>query len=88
MKLWLLRPNEDWPGFDNPWDPWHGKVFGFVVRAETECQARQYADVHAGDENSEFQNIKHPWLESKYTTCIELLVDGEVGIILSDYQTP
>lgn len=85
MKLWLLRPTEGLPRFDNPWDPWYGKVFSLVVRAETEAMARHYADMA---ENREFQNIKHPWLETKYTTCIELLVDGEPQVIIRDYQTP
>lgn len=41
MKLWLLRPIDPHGGL---WDPWFDKIFGFVVRAETETEARTLAD--------------------------------------------
>jgi hypothetical protein len=52
MTLWLLRPVENLPIDDNPWDPWYDKAFGFVILAETEADARALADKNAGDENT------------------------------------
>jgi len=49
MKLWLLRPRVLEDTFD-PWEPWYDKAFGFVVRAETEKDARQMAQERAGIE--------------------------------------
>lgn len=37
MRLWELRPIDKDSG---PWEPWYDKAFGFVVRADTEAQAR------------------------------------------------
>jgi hypothetical protein len=101
MKLWELRPldkyrERDDPGRmdnGNPWDPWYDRAFGFIVRAETEHQARQLAHENAGDENMEEKlgvRVSHastPWLNSKYSTCTELLQDGESGIILQDFYS-
>lgn len=81
MKLWLLRPREPGDGAvtedNNPWDPWYDKCFGFVVRAKTEIEARQFAHESAGAENrGEFMyqaiaNTKEPWLDPAYSTCVE-----------------
>jgi hypothetical protein len=38
VRLWLLRPVESGSAF---WEPWYDKAFGFVVRAETEEDARK-----------------------------------------------
>ena len=51
MKIFELRPVENLKNNDNPWKPWYNKSFGFIVRAETEAEARKYADENAGDEN-------------------------------------
>ena len=68
MKLWLIEArSEELPKEDNPWVPWYDKVFGMVVRSETEEAAREEAGHHSGDEG------KRPWGDSKYSTCIELL---------------
>ena len=79
MKLWLLSPIENLQ--DSPWEPWYDKVFGFVIRAETEMEARRIADENYGDEN--FEGSK-PWLHSEFSTCIELTPDGESELILRD----
>ena len=69
---------------------WEG--IGFVVRAETEAEARQFAHGKAGDENrGEFvqrkiANTHEPWLDAKYSTCIELLPDGEAGVVIRDFN--
>ena len=60
MKLWLLRPrllsakraaeSEECEDVEWPWDPWYDKAFGFVVRSETEEDARALAAKECGDE--------------------------------------
>ena len=89
MKLFELRPIENLKDGDNPWEPWYDKSFGFIVRAYTEAEARKIANENAGDENRvEFYktaNTKTPWLYGKYSTCIELRGDGEVGMIMRDF---
>ena len=84
MKLWLLRPADGLYGVNNPWGGVYlwDKAKGFVVRAETEEAARYVANNNAGDENDEVIN---PWLDGKYSTCVELTSDGEEGLILRDY---
>ena len=92
MKLWLLRPVGGLDENDNPWGPWFDKAFGFVVRAETEAEARELAHAEAGDENrGEFlsaktANTNQPWKEAKYSTCTELLPDGEAGVVMQDFH--
>jgi len=82
MKLWLLRPAL-LPEGNDPWEPWYDKAFGFVIRAETEGEARELAHDNAGDENLE--GIITPWLDKKYSTCIELTEEGEIGMVLRDF---
>lgn len=83
MKLWILRPVEGLDKKDNPWEPWYDKAFGFVVRAETEDEA--------GDENlgkflsAKTANTNQPWKEAKYSTCTELLAEGEAGVVMQDF---
>ena len=92
MKLWLLMPIQGLSDGDNPWDPWFDKAHGFVVRAETESEARQLAHEPAGDENrGEFlqqktANTQQPWLDSRYSTCTERRPDGEPGVVLCDFH--
>jgi len=91
MKLWLLRPKEDLSNGKNPWNPEYDKAFGFVVRADTEEQAREFAHEDAGDENSgkfandETADTEQPWKDSKYSTCIELMADGKSGVVIRDF---
>ena len=56
MKLWLLRPRENFAKGNNPWHPWYDKYFGFVIRAETEDEARSIATEADGPENHELMN--------------------------------
>ena len=91
MKLWILRPVEGLDKKDNPWEPWYDKAFGFVVRAETEEDAREFAHSGAGYENrGEFlstktANTNQPWKDAKYSTYTELLPEGEAGVVMLDF---
>jgi len=84
MKLWLLRPAEDLPSGIDPWDPWYDKVFGFVIRAETEEDARRLAHDEAGNENR--GKVRGPWLNARYATCVELTADGDPAVVMEDAQ--
>lgn len=93
MKVFILRPKNELPVNDNPWEPWYDKSFGFIVRANSEQEARKLADAEAGDENrGEFLNrqiakTKNPWLDENYTTCEELTGNGEEGVIMKDFAS-
>lgn len=91
MKLWLLQPVEGLDMEDDPWEPWYDKAFGFVVRAETEDEARELAHAGAGDEEEFFSrktaNTTHPWKDAKYSTCTELRTEGEAGVVIRDYAS-
>lgn len=98
MKLYLLKPI-DLEADVSPWRPWYDKAFGFLVRAETELEARTLADGDAGDENRptlvdgsydyESKLIIHPWLDPNLTSCLELGpgVDGPSEILLRDFAS-
>jgi hypothetical protein len=87
MKLWLLRPMKG----DPAWEPWYDKCFGFVVRAETEHDARKLANSEAGDENhdkwsSDFKP-DNVWLDPKRATCVVLNDSGPEAIIIRDFAS-
>lgn len=82
MKLWLLRPIEGLN--ENPWERWYDKNFGFVIRAKTEADAREMANVNAGDEKDTCRDI---WKNPNYSTCVELSKTGEAEIIIADYRS-
>ena len=90
MELYILKPIENLPDGDNPWNPWFDKCYGMVIRAKNEKSARNHADKKAGDENrgeflnKKISNTKHPWLDKKYTTCEILSSDGKNGIIIQN----
>jgi len=84
MELWELSPNEGRTEGKDPWTPWYDKAFGFVVRAENETQARQFAHEVAGDENSDGTN---PWLSAAYSTCKPLSDAGEPGVVMRDFAS-
>ena len=100
MKLWLLEAKANLPTDDNPWEPWYDKSFGFVVRAETEAEARKIAHENAfagylprlGDENRgeflsrETAKTKQPWKNREYSTCVELTSEGDRGLVLMDFR--
>jgi hypothetical protein len=82
-KLWLLRNKIFSMNAENPWDPWYDKVFGFVISAETEFEARLIANEHAKNEND---NNIYPWLDATYSTCVELIPQQKKGIIIRDFR--
>jgi len=83
MKLWLLRPVRGLAMDDDPWNLPYDKVYGFVMRAETGEEARQQADEYAMYE-SDYCN---PWLEKKYSICVELTPEGPPGMVMRDYRS-
>lgn len=72
MRLWLLKPHKDW-------DEWYDKAEGFVVRAETEADARAVAASAAGDEGPK------AWKDVGLTSCLELDQSGPPGVVLRDF---
>ena len=90
--LWLLRPRDFLPDDDNPWNPWYDKCFGFVIRADSEEDARQIADVNSGSENDNtflgrtVCNTSSPWMDPKYSSCTELSDIGPAKMIMRDYH--
>lgn len=81
MKIWNLEPINSDGGY---WDPWYDKVFGVVVAAESEDEARKIAQENGGCESRYDQQ---PWLDSKLTTCIELNENTAGGLICQDYRS-
>lgn len=88
MKLWILRPIESRKGDAGyPWKPWYNKSFGAVVAASSEAEARKLA---AAEDSSEFDlgpESRHPWLESSWSSCVELRADdyAEPAYIIEDF---
>lgn len=85
MKLWHLLPIKDLPEEDNPWHSQYDKCFGMVVRAETETKAREIANEHAGCECHCWDEVIFPWLDERYTTCVELNRGGKEELVIRDY---
>lgn len=87
MKLWLLRPLDAESG---PWNPWYDKAFGFVVRADTEADARALAAKDAGDEadGEDFEPLPvNPWQDPALASCVELAHEGDAGVIIMDFKS-
>jgi hypothetical protein len=80
--LWQLakRIEFEWSRPDNPWKSAYDVCEGFVVRAESEGKARQYASEQAGDEG------KDAWLDAKFSHCEQLEHFGSEGVILRDFR--
>ena len=71
MKLYKLhRKNDDWG-----WD----EASGFVIRAESEHQARAIAAANSGGEGAS------TWTDPQFSRCEILQPDGEAGIVLRDF---
>jgi hypothetical protein len=90
MKLWLVTANGGWgrtraglSDEEDPWDPWYDKLFGFVVRAETEAEARARAVEVCGDE---VRSATDCWTNPRFSSCVELIPEGEAGIVIADFR--
>ena len=83
MRLWILRPINPDAG---PWSPWYDRCFGFVIRADSESQARRETEGATGDEQVGLDG-SNPWLDATLTTCVELTETGDAGIIISDFHS-
>jgi hypothetical protein len=86
MNLFLLRPTEE----NEIWEPWYDKYFGFVVRAETESNARAMIsgkNITLGDECDRLTGF-NPWQSPENTTCVKIAddVNGEAEILMSDFH--
>jgi hypothetical protein len=94
MRLWFLRPRAGVLAREShPWRPWFDKVFGIVVRAQSEAQARALAQSGAGTEGLGIYRrfgygdeaiAAGVWLDPAYTACDELDAGGPAGIVLAD----
>lgn len=72
MKLWLLTAfNADDLGYDTN--------RGFVIRGVSEAHARALAANSAADEGVDV------WENPHKSLCVELSVEGDVGIVISDF---
>lgn len=93
-RLWVLKPRADVLARDeHPWEPWFDKVFGLVVRAGSEAEARALAQAHAGHEGlgiyralgeEEEELAIDVWLDSAYTSCEVLEPAGHAEVIVVD----
>ena len=90
MKLWILRPLEfktqdmNLHGLGSgPWSPWYDKSFGFVVRADSETEARLLAAENCSGEG------ENAWLDEKLSFC-EILgicpASSPPGIVMNDFH--
>lgn len=39
MKIFVLKPKDELPINDDPWNPWFDRVFGFIIEANNEKEA-------------------------------------------------
>jgi hypothetical protein len=76
MKLWLLKLKSEYYGDYKIYDYYDS----FVIRAETEIDARSIAFNNAGDESGEV------WKDPEKSTCEELQAEGKVELVLGSYN--
>jgi hypothetical protein len=74
MQLFHVKAN----GKMRPWHKPADKVFAFVIRADSELEARGIAARHSGDEGVDV------WFDPEFTTCEVLFNDGEMGVVVCD----
>ena len=81
MNLYLLKPSEE---NKQAWIPWYDKAFGFVVRAESELEARTIANNDAGYES---YGEQAPWFDPLQSSCEILTANGEPSLVLRDFRS-
>ncbi len=80
MRLFQLSRVCGLPNDDNPWFTPYDKMFGVIVRAKDGAHAREIAARECGDEGEQV------WLDSRYTSCVDLMQDGVEGVIITDFH--
>jgi hypothetical protein len=79
--IWVLRPRDNRDGDWDPWNPWYDKIFGLIVAAETEEEARETAQENSGDETRksrvhddvfESERDISVWTDAKFSTCVPI----------------
>ena len=86
MRLWILRPTRNEKGEWHPtWTPWYDKAQGFVIFAETEMDARNFASAQAGDEGGV------AWLDEEQSMILDLgaMIEDttDAGVIMVDFAS-
>lgn len=61
----------------------YDSYIGFVIRADSERQARELAQAKVADEGRVIYNI---WMNPQFSDCYVLPHDGDAGIILSSFH--
>ena len=74
MKLWILQPVNSGDAMFR-----YDCAYGFVIRAESEKEAREMAAKQSGDEGGS------TWRDPALTTCVELKAEGEAGVMIRDF---
>jgi hypothetical protein len=82
MTLWHLQAIDRNKG---PWDRWYDTTDAFVIRADSEEEARAMTKKNAGDE-VEYNKGKNPWLDPGLTSCVELTLDGEPTVVIYSFN--
>ena len=85
-KFWILLPREDLAPGDDPWEPWFDKCFGLIVEARTESAARKIAHENCVSTDDTVLYERGVYLDSRYTTCVELVPTGEERVVMADFQ--
>lgn len=101
MKIFLLKPNKHLNRVNNPWAYYYDMTHSFVIAAETEKEAREIAKDstrYPGPfKNYTEEQIKrfhkyntdlypYYWTNNYYTTCIDLSLVEESGLLVNEYM--
>ncbi len=73
MNLWVLRSI-------NGWEEVYDVADNFVIRAETEQEARNLATGECGDEGPDV------WRNPELVSCTKLIAEGAEKIIMIDFH--
>jgi hypothetical protein len=84
--IWILEPRTDLPENDDPWKPWFNRCFGMAVEASAEQEAREIAHEKCVCCDQTILRDRRVFLDSRYTTCVELRPTGQSRLILADYR--
>lgn len=76
-RLWILRI------LNKADQEVYGTHQGFVVRSETEQQARHLAWI--AEEEAAYPGQSQKWLDAALTSCDELTAEGESEVVMVDF---